>query len=327
MHVPRPFILGLACGLFAGLGLFIALLYTQLGLPTNFSSWTYDISQKKQALAAAIPGPRLLLIGGSGTTFGLNAQRIEEETGCRTVNMGTHAGLGLDYILYWAKEVARPGDTILLVVEYQLYTSPLGSEPHDDYILARDPAFFRQMSWLDKIDMATRISFKRIQKGFAIWRKPETPPRPHPPYTDGAAYLTNYGDETGNLEAERPPAGPNMDELAKPLVDGIPSDRTAGFNEIRSFLQWARAHQVTVWATFPNIMHRPEYDGPKAQNAIKAITDFYASQGIPVVGTAREAMLPSDQFFDTPYHLTHEAAVKRTERLVPEIKACLNSAK
>ena len=326
MRVPIRFLLGLLCGLLLGIGVFVSLLYSQLGVPTNSSGWAYGIGQKKEALAGAISGPRLLLIGGSGVTFGLSAEQIEKETGRPTVNMGTHAALGIEYILDRTEKIARPGDTVLLAIEYQLYGKPFGLDVSDDYILARDPAFFRQMSWLDKIDMATRIPFTRIQKGFAIRRKPESPPRPHPPYTDGVSYINPFGDETGNASADRPAPNAEMAELAVPLVDGMPSDQAFGFGKIREFVRWARAHHVTVLATFPNLMHQPQYDGPNARQAIQVITDFYASLGVPVAGRAQAAILPSDQFFDTPYHLTHEAAIARTDRLVPDLKPYLTIA-
>ena len=326
MNVPWRFIISLFLGLVLGAGLFAGFLYSQLGIPTQSSSWALSLIQKKEALAAVIPGPRLLLVGGSGATFGLNAQVIEEQTGYRTVNMGSHAGLGLDYILYRAQKTARPGDTVLLILEYELYVNKFGNEQHDDYILARDPAFFYQMSWPDKIDMALRVPFKRFQKGWRNERHPENPPRPHPPYTDGAKYLTDYGDETGNAETDRPSSAPDLELVADSLVKGNSSDKTEGFNALGTFLPWAHDHHITVLATFPNILHRPEYDGPRGQETIKTITDFYTSRDIPVIGTAWEAMLPSDQFFDTFYHLTHEAALQRTERLVPELKPYLPSS-
>ena len=186
MKVPIRFILALPCGLLLALFVFVGLLYSQLGITTVAWQGTYDLIQKKAELAAAIPGPRLLLVGGSGTLFGVNAKLIEQQTGCLTVNMGFHAGLGLDYILAQAQKTARPDDTILLIIEYQLYTNDTASEAHDDYILSRDPAYFHQMSLLEKINMATRLPFKRIQKGFHILRAPEKPITPHPPYTDGA---------------------------------------------------------------------------------------------------------------------------------------------
>ena len=107
------------------------------------------------------------------------------------------------------------------------------------------------------------------------------------------------------------------------LIDGIPSGTDAGFNRLASFIRWAKANQITVLATFPNTISRPEYDGPVGDATIKTITDFYRSQDVPVVGNARAAMLPFDQFFDTLYHLTHEAALERTQRLIPELKPYL----
>jgi len=327
MHVPRRFILGLACGLLLAIGLFVSLLFTQLGQRTNSSSWASDLIEKKEALAAAIPGPKLLIFGGSGTTFGVSAQRIQEITGVPSVNMGTHAGLNMDLILHLARKTARPGDTVLLVPEYELYASMSEWEGHDDYILAHDAAFFHQMSWIDKIYMATRIPFKRIQKGFAIRRKPEVPPRPHSPYTDGASFINGYGDETGNPASERLLHATNLDIRSTVLVNGLYSASGFGFDQIRVFARWAKAHRVKVLATFPNIMQRAEYEGPNADAAIKTITDFYAEVSVPVVGTAREAMMPPDDYFDTYYHLTREAAAKRSERLALALRPYLNPGK
>ncbi len=317
MRVPLHFILGLTAGLVLGIVVFLALVDAQLGVPTNSSKWAYDIAQKKREIAAAIPGPRLLLSGGSNVTFGLSAQTIESETGMKTVNMGTHAGWDADYQKHWIEQTARPGDTVLLAIEYQLYVDRIGSEVHDDYILARDPDYFRQMPLLEKIDLATRLSWKRLQKGLNIRRHGEASPRPHPPYTDGASFIDAYGDETGNTTVDQ--SNPDIEEIVKPLINGITSSDGEGFGEVRRFIAWAKAHDVTVLATFPNVEHRPEYDGANAREAIRTITDFYAAQGVPVIGTAQEAMYAPDQFFELPYHLTHDAAIVRTKKLVPEL--------
>jgi hypothetical protein len=313
--------MGLAGGLVLGVAIFLALLYTQLGVPTYSSSWAHDIAQRKRVIAEGISGPRLLLVGGSNTTFGLSAGTIEKETGFKTVNMGTYAGWDTDYLLYWIEQTARPGDTVLLALEYQLYVKPLGSEPHDDYVLARDPDYFRQLSLLARIDMATRVSFKRIQKGINIRQHGESPPRPHPPYTDGASYIDGHGDETGNTAVDQ--TNPNIVEIVAPLIDGISTTHAPGFDEVHRFVAWAKAHDVTLLATFPNVVQRPEYEGANAREAIQTIIGFYAAEGVPVIGTAQDAMYPPDQFFELPYHLTHDAAVMRTEKLVPGLKAYL----
>ena len=321
MRVSWKFILALPCGVLLGLAIFVGLLYTQLGVPTASSEWTYEIVHKKELLAAKIAGPKLLLVGGSATLFGLNGEEIEKQTGCPTINMGSHAGLGPRYILYLAQKDLRPGDTILLVFEYEFYSDRADTEAFDDYVLARDPAYFREMSWFNKITMATQIPFKRIQKGLSVRRTPEHT-RPHAPY---AGVISDHGDEVNNWAVNRPADAPDRELIADGLIHGIPSDRTESFGVIRVFVQWAKARNITVLATFPNIVHRPEYDEQAGQQAISTITQFYASLGIPVVGTAREAMLPPGQFFNTYYHLTHEAALQRTDRLIPELKPYLTN--
>ena len=166
MPVPWRFLIALPLGLALGVSVFIGMLYTQLGIPTASSQWIFDMSQKKARLAARIPGPRLLVVGGSGALFGVSAQMIEQQTGVPTINMATHAGIYLDYHLYRIKEIARPGDTILLVCEYEFYANRYDTKVSDNYFLARDPDFFRQMPLLSKMAMATRVPFKRFQEGW-----------------------------------------------------------------------------------------------------------------------------------------------------------------
>ena len=330
MTVPWRFIIALPLGLILGLSVFVGMLYTQLGIPTASSQWIYDISQKKEKLAADIPGPRLLIVAGSGALFGINAQLIQQQTGIPTINMGTNAGIFLDYHLYRIEKVARPDDTILLACEYEFYSKHYDSETSDDYFLARDPAYFRQMPLFGKIDMATRIPFKRLQEGWRNRRKgvhlrPNAPPySPYTPITPGIDCLDDNGDEIFNTEATRPPPKPDMRRVIDVLHDGTLSENADGFKELARFILWAKDHRITVLATFPNVIRQVGYDSANAQKAIGTISHFYTSHGVPVVGTAQEAMLPIDQFFDTTYHLTHEAALQRTQRLIPELRPYLH---
>jgi hypothetical protein len=333
MKIPWRFIFGLVLGLVLGLSIFIGFLYTQLGVPTHMSQWISDISQKKERLAAQVQGPRLLIVGGSSALFSFNAAMIEKETGIPTINLGTHAGLCLDYRLYRIEKVARPGDIVLLACEYEFYANGFAaySENNDDYVLARDPDYFHHMPLPSKIDMATRIAFKRLQKGWSDRRKPEViEPPTSPPYsvytpiTPGIDCLDDNGDEVFNVESAKPPwKAESFDRLIPELVDGLPSDSTDGFGVLSAFLDWAKAHHIKVLATFPAAVYQPEYVGPNGRKAVETINRFYTSHCVPVIGNAREMMLPIEQFFDTMYHLTHEAALNRTARFIPELKPYL----
>ena len=333
MSVPKRFLVGLALGLALGVGSFVAFLYTQLGVPTENTQWAHDISRVKESYAAHISGQRLFVVAGSSALFGVNAQLIQQQTGCPTVNMGTHAALSLDYRFSRLKKVARPGDIVLLALEYESYTDrfPLHSDISDDYILARDPEYFHAMSFLSKIDMATRVPFARLQKGWKNWRSPPHQragnPSAYSPISPGIDCVDENGDEVYNMAAKRPTPPPAMYTPIEVLDKGLTTESTDGFRIISEFLLWARAHHLTVLATFPAVIDQPQYHEANAREAIQTITHFYATRHVPLIGTAEENMLPFDQFFDTVYHMTHEAALARTSRLIGELRPSLPVSK
>ena len=76
-------------------------------------------------------------------------------------------------------------------------------------------------------------------------------------------------------------------------------------------------------ATFPNLCDRPDYRGPVGQRSASTIKDFFARNGVPVVGDYTDALLPEQEFLDTMYHPSEEAALARTQRLIPKLKAAL----
>ena len=334
MRVTWSYILALVSGFILGISFFIGALYTQLGVPTNQSQWIYDLAQKKERLAAQIKGPRLFIVAGSSALFGINAQLIEQETGFPTINMGTHAGIFLDYRLAHLKKIVRPGDILLMAWEYEHYVSgyTYSADTTYDYILARDPVYFRQMSLFDKIGMATRLPFKRLQKGWdnrlhpEKIRPPTTPYSPYTPITSGIDCLDDNGDEIFNYAATR--HGFLASDTSPVLAQGLASQDNDSFAELTEFIEWAHQRHITVLATYPQIFWQPIYEEPPAQGTFAFIRQFYTSRGVPFIGTPEDSMIhPQDDFFDGLYHLTHEGAIKRTERLIPELRPYLQPSK
>ena len=136
-------------------------------------------------------------------------------------------------------------------------------------------------------------------------------------YTDFAvSFLGHVAQrDLGHVPATPFCSRPNMNSILSSAIAGV----------LAEFISWARANHVTVLFTFPNVIHHPEYDAPHGRQTVLAITHFFTSQDVPIIGTAGEAMLPINQFYDTIYHLTYEAALKRTERLIPELKPYLHA--
>lgn len=323
LEVRPRFFAAIALALLGALGLNCALMYVALGVPTRSTIWSYEINQKKLQRAASIQKPKLLLAGGSATLFGIQAELIEKTLGYPTVNMGTHAGLGIAYMLHLVQHAAKPGDTVLLAFEYNTYGS--GAVRRDpifvDYLLARDPQYFRTLPLRAQFDLAMMTTLPRLRKGIRNRFKPEGAPKLAPIYHP--ANLNLYGDQLGNDPTNRPANVPNLYRPDGSLIHGLPEGMPA-FENIKEFVLWARSKNVRVFATYPNIMENPGYNTVAAKATLRRIQDAYAELEVPIIGSFKESMFPPSAFLDTCYHLTREGARQRTERLIPQLAAVLN---
>lgn len=323
VEVRKQFFVAMAAALAGALGLHCMLIYAQLGVPTRSTFWAYEINQKKLQRAASIQKPKLLMVGGSATLFGVQAELIEQALDYPTVNMGTHAGLGIAYMLHLAKQAAKPGDAVVLAFEYNTYT--FGLVRRDavfvDYLLARDPAYFRALPLRAKFEIAMMTTLPRLRKGIKNRFKPEEMLRPMPIYHP--SHLNAYGDQLGNEATNRPPNVPNRYGRDAALAFGFQGG-TPGFENIRQFVSWAHANNVRVFATYPNLLDHPMYERPSATGAVHRIREAYAELRVPMIGSFEESLMPASAFLDTHYHLTREGARERTERLMPHLARALH---
>lgn len=321
MASPKRFATGLLLGMILSMALFSLLFGLQLGVPTASSQWCWELNSRKQQLAANAGTPKLLLAGGSATLFGLSARQIQERTGTPTVNLGTHAALGAGYILHLTRQAARPGDTVLLSLEYELYHDAQTDELCFDYLFARDPGYFWSLPPLERLSCALYIPAKRLKQGLRNRGKAIQAEMKHP---YDVRCLNAWGDQTGATPACRPPGKPYLARSCQELRAGLPPG-SQGFQTVAAFAAWARAHQIRVLATFPALCPRAEYAGDPARQAFLTIEDFYASLEVPLLGSPEEAMLEPEFFFDTLYHLTEDGARERTDRLLPRLEPLLRA--
>lgn len=114
----RRFVVAAAIAVLVAWGLGVA---WRFWLPNPDAVWVRGLyASKLPSLAAPGERDRILLLGGSGTAYGFDSAQIAESTGRYTLNLGLHAGLGLDANLDTWLPWIRSGDLVVLSPEYVL---------------------------------------------------------------------------------------------------------------------------------------------------------------------------------------------------------------
>lgn len=277
----------------------------------------------KTKLAQAIPEPKLLVIGGSGALFGISAAKLEQGTGMRAINLASHAGLGLPILLDSSRSLVAPGDVVLLSLEYELYDAAKFSDSLGDlgvdYILAGNPGLLRRIPVIEAAGVFFLASDSRLFRGiknrFLRQEGRGVTGRYDPDHLDRWGDLADSPD---SVTQDAPPIS-NHSCLAKPWSAG-----SSDFKILREFILGLQKSNVTVVATFPNLMDDPAYRTPASLGNIEIVKKFYSNLKVPLLGTFDESLFPREDFLDTEYHLKRSARLQRTEKLIPPLKSHLD---
>lgn len=270
-------------------------------LPSERSLALCAIIEDRVRLATASPSPKLLIIGGSSVTGGINAEMLSGSLGIRAQNFGLHAGFGPGIDLFEARKVLRPGDTAMLVFEYSAYTADKSTDVATDTMLLCGHDYLAGKGLYERIKTLAGFPLQALRERLAFLAAPR-PPLVQP--------YTAWGDLP--LDTEVFHSDPVRARLYRPLQVRIARD-AAGPREIARFVDWAREHEVAVTATWPNTLAFAQYN---TMPGFADIRRFYEDMGVPVLGEPQLAMVGADHLSDTNYHLNAEGIRLRTNRLV-----------
>ena len=269
-------------------------------------------SLRQIQLLKNIPSPRIILVGGSNVSLGLDAALMQQTLGVPVINDGLHAGLGLAP-LRELEEYIRAGDVIILSLEYNLFA--------DQEVMDGDSAFLSD--WIE-------YSPRRIEYLSKPWQ--ETPGiyaimlqrkvnRQVNTYLFGGSLDqvrnlfvgTKYdlnGDFIGHLQATS--TNPQKIPATPYPVSVIQEDI---FVFLENFNRIAQEKGARVYFEAPASRQsncKATGEAPMA-NFFKV---FQERSSIPLLTPLEEICLPNKYFFDTEYHLNAQGREIRTKRLI-----------
>ena len=246
--------------------------------------------------------------------FGFRARIIEDAISIPVVNASLHGGLGPGYLSFFAEQLLRRGDVLLVIFEYPLLTGDT---------LVNDRATFvswaRRDGYWHTLDLSHQLRFFRsftLRRLISLSRNPpgSQPGRRLGPWSVDMFSVrgdlrvddnldvsderrSNFAMDSRNLPARQPqlfldPRSPNLQSILG-LIDA------------------AKHMVVTVYATWPAVrdheLYRESY-----KRLVDSLPLFYGQVDVPFIRLEKRGFIPSKYIYKTAFHLNSIGATQRT---------------
>jgi hypothetical protein len=300
---------------------YLSAIFYQIGVPvSDDASLINKVYTFKSNLISSFNHPKLLIVSGSNANAGISCQMIQESLDIPCLNGGTHAGLGVDYLLNRAYSWAHSGDIVLLPLEYNNYLDQgIPSDLLIDYVFSYDPKYLKSVDLMTKARFISGLSFERIGLGILAKLK-SAKSIDEKPVSAQEIFKNEYGDNTHQKESEITEELQQTIANLNPLKIEGQISANYGLKSITKFVNWCLENKITVLATWPNTVWFDTYNGAKPKEFFKSIEDFYKSLHVSIIGTPQSAMYSKSMFYDTIYHLHDRGKRLRTKQLITQLQ-------
>jgi len=270
--------------------------------PSVQVNWARGLYDRKTAAAQLIEGPRVLLIGGSGTHYGYSGAEITRLTGLPTVNFGVHAGLGMSYLLYRAMKELRPGDFAVIIIETPLNFSFKPSKVLSEFVIRYDMKYLLHSSLIDGLSLLFGYSPLDVIDGLVRSQIPWTAETGRPESVDA------NGDETLDVSRVQTPGDRNNLMNAGPMPTW-PADSNHPPIPLQKFFKWAQYNNVKFGISWTPMLARREYNSSAYQKFNSKIVDWYELNGGVALGSPEQYYLTAENMFDYIIHANEKGKI------------------
>ncbi len=267
-------------------------------------------------------GPSLYLVGGSSGFFGVDTRTVTDEIGMPSINFATHAALSLDYILSRVKESLKPGDLVVLMLEYSYFVEAGSTDVMMDFVVGGDAGYFRSQGLDEQIfGFLTDSPADLMQRLFSgLSGRGETQDNIVKEVDQEMSELGNRDHHEASRASGAQKSAIRAASPVRVLFMGQGIAQSPSWETLARFSNLCRENQVQVFAAFPPLVNHPEYAAAKVDETAQAITEQYEMLGISVIGDLRKSLRPPEEFFDSVYHLNEEGKKVKTRQFVQDLK-------
>lgn len=290
------------CMLFAILvvSLFVALYFFR---PPNTPLDVATLSHK-YALLDSLPAPRIIFVGGSNISFGLDSKRISDSLHIPVINTGFRAGLGLRYQLNTVIPRLKKGDVIVIMPELSNFFGYVDGDETSVLSLATICTSFKEVKYLNEKQLIKVI----CDFGMALKYYYENQDIEKNAYNVNA--YNSFGDNEWHwtdttkfaITFRKPTDGPVDNEAVKWLSSTITDLREQGYKVI----------------LLPETIVESAYQ--IRRELFAKSFDAMDKAGVPFQAGERAHVMPEEFGYDTPNHLNKAGVDSLTTIVIEELQ-------
>lgn len=269
------------------------------------------------------PSPRIILVGGSNVSFGIDAELMQRTLDIPVINDGLHAGLGVAP-LRELRDYIRPGDVIIISLEYQLFSSRDVMDGDLAFLsdwIEYSPGRIKYLSdpWRQAPALYATMLQRKVNRQLNTYLFGGSLAGVRNVFI-GTKYDSN-GDFVGHLNQA---STPRRKISFEPYPVSAPQKEI--FDFLEQFQQTAREKGVMVYFEAP-ASRESNCETAGTTSMTNFFKTFEQRSSIPVLTPLDLVCLPDKYFFDTAYHLNAKGRQVRTLRLIENWRNLAASSK
>lgn len=270
--------------------------------------YTSSLIDKVDRLCA-ITEPKIILVGNSNVSFGMDSALLEETMGMPVVDLGLQGALGNAFHEEIAKLNIQQGD--IVVVSHIDYAD---DDKLNDAALAwitveKNPRLLqilRPKDWIPMLRAYPNYAFNCFVRWQQGWNT----------IPEGTSYIregvNEYGDFINRIGEESATYPFQAGELTVPQVGDA---CIARMNQLNEYVLGKGAQMVVSFAPIADGEFTPDREGYHA-----FAEELESRLDCPVISKIDDYFFSYDCFYDTIYHLNAKGARLRTEQLIRDLQ-------
>jgi hypothetical protein len=265
----------------------------------------------KHELLKQTASKKIILLGGSNLSFGIDSKQIETALKKPVINMGIHAGVGLEFMINDIKPYISEGDTVILVPEYEhFYTDNFHGEMELISVLfdiePQSKKIINKDQWLHLLKYLPTYSAKKIKNLIpSILKNKEEPI---------SIYHKNSFNKNGDAYLHW--LLPNQNYLSAIKNKGNESVNKEVITQLLDLKKYIQSKQATL-LIFPPVIDETSYNNQ--EYIINKINTELADNQLIFVSNPINYKYKNQLFFNSYYHLNKTGVDKRTQQLINDL--------